>query len=154
MTEKIEAGTMVWTKMPSGKWNTKQNEYIRFSKGVHVIWSRDGKTPYGVDCELTTQNPTLPKTPEWMPIGCTLWEERGKHDNYVFYSDGEGSYRTKNLPEKRLHSFAVQAGDGTIELKKTPNWFTEDGEAHLYLTDQGGSIDAVVLGAVMRKATK
>ena len=152
MIEKIEAGTMVWINGPD-VWNKKPNEYIAFSKGNHLIWSRDGRTPYQV-YTVTTQDPHLPKVPEWMPEGCTLWEERGEHDNYVFYSDGEGSYRTKNLPENRIHSFAVRDGKGNVRLMNSPNWYTRKGADNIWTTCDEGNIQAKLIGAVMRKATK
>jgi len=100
---------------------------------------------------ITTENP-LPQQPDFIPVGMEMWEERGKYDTYVFYSDGVGSFRTKNLPEKRLHAFAVKSATGKVHLMNSPVWFTrEDNGMLLHERIEGYELRAEVLGAIMVK---
>ena len=141
-----------WTIDCIKKYNISFTDHPHSVKDVNVIIEASRHTWD----ELWSTDPHTPKVPEWMPgEGFELWERLEADYGTIRYKEsGKAVFYINPESKSRFHSFAVQAGDGTIELKKTPNWFTEEGEAHLYLTDQGGSIDAVVLGCVMRKAVE
>ena len=97
---------------------------------------------------ITTEDPFTPKVPEWMPEGCELVEKGEDGCGIIVY----GEYGTSPEIRKNFHSFAVQAGDGTVWLPKTPNHFTKEDSSKLLTYYVEGDIDAKILGCVMRKA--
>jgi len=152
MSEKIKAGTMVWVRDVGKDWRSNTKEYLGLQhEGGHSVWSSVSKTHVSTWDEVTADNP-LPQQPDFIPEGMEMWEERGKYDTYVFYSDGVGSFRTKNLPEKRFHAFAVKSASGKVHLMNSPVWYTrKDNGLLLNERIDGYELRAEVLGAVMVK---
>jgi len=149
MTEKIEAGTMVWVRddLSSG-W--KEREFIAVNKaGDYLCWDGNHRGACHWD-EITT---TDPKTPDCIPDGFELWEKYVQGCN-VLYKGPDG--RGWNNPETTdiFHSFAVKAGDGKVWLMNMPNWFAKQGSDGLWDNCIKSAIPAQILGCIMRKATK
>jgi len=165
MTEKIKAEIElipVWVKAVSGayvgRWATKEMIEVEacFVYADHINADVQHIMMQSVDTNTksyTTEDPG--KTPEWMPEGCELWEY-GIGDGafaHASYRAPDGEYRTASPNElgNLFHAFAVKAGDGTVHLMNTPNWFThkKNLSSETYTTMY---VKAKILGAVMRKA--
>ncbi len=102
--------------------------------------------------KYTTTDPHQPKQPEWMPSGeYELWE----YIDGLFDSDDGGHNCFSSIMDDhldRFHSFAVQAGDGTVHLMNSPVWYAREGYSSIFTEWVDGVFQAQILGCVMRKA--
>lgn len=153
MSEKIEAGTMVWCRDSEGlkKWAGPYKYIGDHYREGHAVWS-EGECYVAVWDEITTTDPHTPKTPEYMPEGCELWGRNESETSDIITYGVISHHGPQSL--KSFHSFAVKAGDGTVFLPRDPNHFTKEDGGNLYAYYTKGDIPAQILGAVMRKPTK
>ena len=148
----IKTGMIVWCKDNGRSWAKDKREFIGVaSNGGYVCWRGKHLQPTMWD-EVSATDPHTPKAPDYMPENCELWDKKVDADGFVYYHLMGSTSRMRPDTIERFHSFAVQAGDGTVSLRKTSGWFTEAGIARLRMTYSPGDIDAEILGVVMRKA--
>lgn len=154
MSEKIEAGTMVWFEKDNGDWSNTKREFTGkyVGSGRPVVWDI-GYGGIRVVNAIATIDPHAPKTPEWMPgEEYELWTPLVS-SGIVFYQSPDKTGETRSPIElDRFHSFAAKAGDGSINLTNNPIVFTRTSGA-ISSNCFGDFTDRCeIIGAIMKKA--
>ena len=125
MSEEIKAGDKVWVWLEElNVWAEDKLEIAAVGNQSFAYLSNGGRLH--TTNKVATTDPHKPKTSEWMPEGCELREySRGQ-----FITKTGAQYSLDDLyyanEFQRLHSFAVEAENGNVNLLNSPLQFTRD----------------------------
>ena len=122
MSDIIKMGTEVWGEVPNG-WEGFYRYVGKEKCGSYMVWCDQAKEHLYFP-EVTTEDPTTPKQPSYIPEGCELWEcedglfFEGPNNKLLNYSSLMNEY----LP--RIVGFALQSGTGSVEVCSSPIGYT------------------------------